>query len=64
MFQRPDTPPDTTVSLNVTGRAALLANLLRKRAAVRNVGAEDLEAMLRDQILWALPVERPREPLD
>jgi hypothetical protein len=45
-------------------RAGLLASLLRKRAVAHNVGAEDLEAMLRDQIRWALPIERPQEPRD
>jgi hypothetical protein len=39
-------------------RANLLATLLRKRAAAHNVGAQDLEKLLRDQILWALPIER------
>lgn len=39
-------------------RAALLATLLRKRAAARNSGAEALESMLRDQIRWSLPIER------
>ncbi|QNQ09148.1 hypothetical protein [Sphingomonas alpina] len=39
-------------------RAALLAMLLRKRAAAHNVGAEELEALLRDQIRWSLPIER------
>ncbi|QNA85919.1 hypothetical protein G4G27_19495 [Sphingomonas sp. So64.6b] len=38
-------------------RAALLAALLRKRAAAHNVGAQDLEALLRDQIRWSLPME-------
>jgi hypothetical protein len=38
-------------------RAALLASLLRKRAAAHNVGAQDLEALLRDQIRWSLPME-------
>ena len=37
-------------------RASLLVTLLRKRAAAHNVGADDLEAMLRDQIRWALPM--------
>jgi hypothetical protein len=50
------TPPPT--------RAGLLANLLRKRAAAHNVGAEDLEAMLRDQIRWSLPIEHTLEPAD
>lgn len=48
----PAPPPD---------RAKLLVTLLRKRAAAHNVGAEDLEAMLRDQIRWALPMAEPRE---
>ncbi|MGN6817758.1 MAG: hypothetical protein ACTHJR_03710 [Sphingomonas sp.] len=39
-------------------RAGLLLTLLRKRAAAHNVGAEDLEAMLRDQIRWSLPMRR------
>ncbi len=39
-------------------RADLLATLLRKRAAARNSGAVELEAMLIDQIRWALPIER------
>lgn len=39
-------------------RADLLAALLRKRAAAHNVGDADLEALLRDQIRWALPIER------
>jgi hypothetical protein len=39
-------------------RAGLLSILLRKRAAAHNVGAEDLEAMLRDQIRWSLPIRR------
>ena len=39
-------------------RAGLLLTLLRKRAAAHNVGAEDLEAMLRDQIRWSLPIRR------
>jgi hypothetical protein len=41
-------------------RADLLATLLRKRAAAHNAGAHDLEALLRDQIRWALPIERGR----
>jgi hypothetical protein len=39
-------------------RAGLLLTLLKKRAAAHNIGAEDLEAMLRDQIRWALPMRR------
>jgi hypothetical protein len=41
-------------------RADLLVTLLRKRAAAHNAGAHDLEALLRDQIRWALPIERGR----
>jgi len=39
-------------------RADLLATLLRKRATAHGQGAEELEAMLRDQIRWSLPIER------
>ena len=39
-------------------RASLLATLLRKRAAAHAAGADDLEAMLRDQIRWSLPMQR------
>jgi hypothetical protein len=45
----PALPPD---------RASLLFNLLRKRAVAHNIGDLDLEAMLCDQIRWALPIER------
>jgi hypothetical protein len=43
-------------------RASLLVTLLRKRAAAHNVGADELESMLRDQIRWALPIAKPEEP--
>ncbi len=43
----PATPPT---------REALLVTLLRKRATAHNQGAHDLETMLRQQILWSLPV--------
>ncbi len=43
-------------------RASLLVTLLRKRAAAHNTGADELEAMLRDQIRWALPMAKPEEP--
>lgn len=49
---RRTTPPPST-------RASLLATLLRKRATAHNVGAGDLEALLRDQIRWALPMVAP-----
>jgi hypothetical protein len=40
-------------------REALLFSLLKKRAAAHNVGATELEAMLRTQILWSLPTIEP-----
>jgi hypothetical protein len=43
-------------------RGEVLAALLRKRAAAWQSGFDDLEAKLRNQILWALPVEKPDEP--
>lgn len=43
-------------------REALLLALLRKRATAHAVGAEELEALLRDQIRWALPIERAPHP--
>jgi hypothetical protein len=39
-------------------RAELLHALLRKRAAAHVTGDEELEGLLRDQIRWALPMER------
>jgi hypothetical protein len=44
-------------------RSEVLAALLRKRAAAWRSGLSDLEARLRNQILWSLPVERPEDPL-
>ncbi|MES2337057.1 MAG: hypothetical protein V4537_03040 [Pseudomonadota bacterium] len=43
-------------------RADLLRVLLNKRAAAHNAGADDLETLLRDQILWSLPIERHTTP--
>lgn len=43
-------------------RSAVLRSLLRKRATARTIGANDLEAMLREQILWSLPVHRNDDP--
>ena len=40
-------------------REALLFSLLCKRAAAYNVGATEMEFMLRQQILWSLPVFSP-----
>ena len=37
-------------------RPGLLAMLLRKRAAAHMVGDAALEALLRDQIRWSLPM--------
>lgn len=39
-------------------RVALLQSLLRKRAAAHANGATELEALLRDQIRWALPIRK------
>ena len=39
-------------------RPKLLETLLRKRATAHAVGDQALEAMLRDQIRWSLPVQR------
>ena len=36
-------------------RERLLVSLLKKRATAQSIGAEDLEAILRDQIKWAMP---------
>lgn len=42
-------------------QAELLRVLLCKRAAAHNVGAHDLEGLLRDQIRWSLPIQRPQD---
>ena len=39
-------------------RERILAALLRKRAAASVHGADDMEAMLREQIRWSLPIQR------
>ena len=39
-------------------RPRLLETLLHKRATAHVVGDRALEALLRDQIRWSLPVER------
>lgn len=39
-------------------REAVLASLLSKRAAAHRAGLERQERLLRDQILWALPIRR------
>ena len=44
-----------------TSRAAVLARLLRKRAAARMAGQDEMEQKIRNQILWALPIERPAD---
>ena len=43
-------------------RAEVLAALLRKRAVAWQSGLSDLEARLRNQISWSLPIENPAEP--
>lgn len=45
-------------------RAALLVSLLNKRAVARNMGADELEVMLRQQILWALPTIDASEAIE
>ena len=45
-------------------RGEVLEALLRKRAAAWRSGFGDLEAKLRNQILWALPVEKPGDTSD
>jgi hypothetical protein len=42
-------------------REEVLARLLMKRAAAKRAGLKDLEAQLREQIMWALPVRNPSE---
>jgi hypothetical protein len=42
-------------------REEVLARLLMKRAAARRAGLEDLEAQLREQIVWSLPVQKPAD---
>jgi hypothetical protein len=39
-------------------REVVLERLLRKRAAAFQAGLDDQEQMLRDQILWSLPIDR------
>lgn len=41
-------------------RIEVLAGLLRKRAAAHAAGATELEALLREQIRWALPMVQVR----
>lgn len=41
-------------------RIEVLAGLLRKRAAAQAAGATELEALLREQIRWALPMVQVR----
>lgn len=45
-------------------REAILAALLSKRAAAQRAGLTDQEALLRDQILWSLPVHHPADGED
>ena len=43
----------------LTSREEVLVNLLRKRALAQAMGALNHEAILRAQILWALPMVKP-----
>ena len=43
-------------------REQILARLLAKRAAAHRAGLSDLEAKLRTQIVWSLPVRRGEQP--
>jgi hypothetical protein len=45
-------------------RAEVLLALLRKRAAAHRLGQNAQEQRLRDQITWALPIEKVDEPVD
>lgn len=40
-------------------RAEVLVALLRKRAEAHRQGLRDHERKLRDQIVWALPIQEP-----
>jgi len=42
-------------------REVVLERLLRKRAAAFQAGLNGQEQMLRDQILWSLPIDRDPE---
>lgn len=41
-----------------SNREQVLARLLVKRAEAKQAGLDDLEASLRDQIAWSLPMRR------
>lgn len=43
-------------------REEVLSRLLVKRATAHQAGLLDLEAALRDQIAWALPVRKDEDP--
>ena len=45
-------------------REQVLARLLVKRAEAQQAGLDELEASLRDQIAWALPVRRGAEAVN
>ena len=42
-------------------REEVLARLLMKRAAAKQAGLKKLEAQLREQIVWSLPVHNPED---
>lgn len=45
-------------------RERILAALLSKRAAARQAGLREQEALLREQILWSLPIRHPSDGED
>ena len=45
-------------------REEVLSRLLVKRAVAHRAGLKDLEAALRGQIAWALPVRKCGDPAD
>jgi hypothetical protein len=42
-----------------SSREEILARLLKKRAEAKRAGLKALEAQLREQIVWSLPVRNP-----
>jgi hypothetical protein len=45
-------------------REEVLLRLLRKRAAAHRAGLTEQEEVLRDQILWSLPIVTPGDQAD
>jgi hypothetical protein len=44
-----------------SSREEILKRLLMKRAEAKRAGLKDLEAQLREQIVWSLPVRNPSD---